>query len=363
MASGNPASGIAVCLVAALGGWAAALLGMPLAWVLAPMAVTAAAAFSGIGILEMQPGRKIGQLIVGSAIGLTMTPAAIRMLIEWFSVMILGALVAIMLTGLLASPFARLARVNLATGFFALTPGGLSEMARMGEQEGAISEFVTVAQALRVAILVSLLPVLLLHFAAVGKSVTGIEPPVLPASAFLCVLAVSGLAVFLVKLMRANNPWMIGGLLGAGLLAGFDLVQGRAPHLPFIAGQYMIGITIGARFKRRNLIGAGRMLIIAPLFILLMSGLLACYALGMHQLTGLPVATAILAASPGGMAEMALTAKILQLNVVLVTAFHFVRSFIVNAYCLQFFRLFRRLGLFKLTEKICDRVGLPRKKG
>lgn len=357
------ASGITVCVLAGLGGCLADWLGLPLAWVLAPMAVTAIAASQGMAILEMQPARKAGQLIVGSAIGLTMTPEAVRLLVEWLPVMILSALMGVMLTGLMASPFARLSRVNLATGYFALTPGGLSEMARIGESEGAVSEYVTVAQAIRVALLVMILPVLLRHLATAGSTVSAGDPPTLTMLVFLGVLAVSGLSVFAVRALRANNPWMIGGLIGAGLIAGFGLVQGRAPYLPFVLGQYMIGITIGARFKRENLRGARRVLAITPVFVLLLSGVLAAFAFVVHLFSSLPAATAILSASPGGMAEMALTAKALYLNVVLVTAFHFVRSIVVNAYGLQFFRLFGRIGLFRLTETLCDRAGLPGKTG
>jgi hypothetical protein len=40
---------------------------------------------------------------------------------------------------------------------------------------------------------------------------------------------------------------------------------------------------------------------------------------------GLPLVTAIVATSPGGIAEMAITAKVLGLGAPVVTAFHFIR--------------------------------------
>jgi hypothetical protein len=41
--------------------------------------------------------------------------------------------------------------------------------------------------------------------------------------------------------------------------------------------------------------------------------------------SGIPIATLVLATAPGGMAEMSLTARNLQLGVPVVTAFHVIR--------------------------------------
>jgi uncharacterized membrane protein AbrB (regulator of aidB expression) len=45
---------------------------------------------------------------------------------------------------------------------------------------------------------------------------------------------------------------------------------------------------------------------------------------------GLPVATMIIATSPGGLAEMTITAQALKISVPLVVAFHLFRVVIVN---------------------------------
>jgi hypothetical protein len=44
-----------------------------------------------------------------------------------------------------------------------------------------------------------------------------------------------------------------------------------------------------------------------------------------------------------------------------VTSFHFVRSFIINAYSSQFYRMFRRIGLFGAAERLMDRLFGPRR--
>lgn len=341
--------------VAAVVGLLASGIGVPLAWVLGPMLTVAAVSLAGFKLPDFQGGRKLGQLIVGSAIGLTMTGEAFGMLTAWAPAMMLTAVVSICVTVLLTVPFARLSRLDTATSFFSLTPGGLSEMAGVGAKEGAKTEVIALAQAVRVALLVTLLPSLLLAFGQDGGASASGSLKALSLPVYVGLLLASFGAVYLVRFLRANNPWMIGALLAAGCAAGFGWVEGRAPEVPFALGQYLIGITIGARFRKENMVGMARILMLVVLSIAAMTMLLFGYAVLLHLTSGLDLSSMTLAASPGGMAEMALTAKALHLNVVLITGFHILRSFVVNAYIHQFYRASQRFGVFGFMEKMLDR--------
>jgi uncharacterized membrane protein AbrB (regulator of aidB expression) len=57
--------------------------------------------------------------------------------------------------------------------------------------------------------------------------------------------------------------------------------------------------------------------------------LASAFALLLSRVTGMHWATAVLATSPGGIAEMALTARVLNLGVPVVTAFHVTRLVVV----------------------------------
>jgi uncharacterized protein len=57
---------------------------------------------------------------------------------------------------------------------------------------------------------------------------------------------------------------------------------------------------------------------------------------------GLPVATMILATSPGGLAEMTITAQALQISVPLVVGFHLFRVVMVNMGTQYFYLLAAR---------------------
>jgi uncharacterized protein len=62
-------------------------------------------------------------------------------------------------------------------------------------------------------------------------------------------------------------------------------------------------------------------------------------------LTGLPWATLVLGTSPGGIAEMAITAKVLQLGVPVVTAFQVCRLVAVLVLAEPVYRWFRPAGV------------------
>ena len=352
---------IAVFVISALTGYVASLTGVPLAWVLGSLVPTALGSIFGVDVFAPKSGRKLGQLIVGTTIGLSLTVAAVEMIATWFPVMLLTALVSILATALLCVPYSRASRVDVPTAFFSLTPGGLAEMARTGEKEGAQREAVAFSQTIRVTLLVCILPSLLLNFGIDGGLPQLSDRTVLPLHQLGFVFAFAGLCVFLVRFTGANNTWMIGGLLGAGILGASGLIEGRVPYVLFALGQFMIGISIGARFKRESLVQLPRVCIMSALFIVFMTAMLFGYALLVHFTTGLDLSSMALSVSPGGLAEMALTAQVLHLNTALVTSFHVVRSFIINAYSPQFYRLFRKIGLFDRVEKVLDKTIGPRR--
>jgi uncharacterized protein len=96
------------------------------------------------------------------------------------------------------------------------------------------------------------------------------------------------------------------------------------------SAQLMFGLVLGARYERA-FFARYRLFIpfalLNSLFIVIAS---VAAAVVLAWAFHLPIATMILATSPGGLAEMTITAQALQISVPLVVAFHLFRVVVVN---------------------------------
>lgn len=96
----------------------------------------------------------------------------------------------------------------------------------------------------------------------------------------------------LARLLRLNNPWMIGALTGAGIAAASGLFVGRLPLPLYWFGQLLIGISIGSRFKREVVLRLPSVFVSSAVFVLILAALLFGYAAFLCWLTGLDLASA-----------------------------------------------------------------------
>ena len=111
------------------------------------------------------------------------------------------------------------------------------------------------------------------------------------------------------------------------------------------AAQVARGASLGTRLTKSFLLSSRRLAIAAVVSSVVLSLLLALIAWGMARLAGLPVPALILGMAPGGMPEMALTAKALELAVPLVLGFHLTRTVLCNLLVGPLHRAGLKLGL------------------
>lgn len=307
-------------------GAAAALgLSLPLPWLLGPLLATGSAAAAGAARPVLPGGRQAGQLAVGAALGLYFTAEVLATMagaLPWMA----ATCVAVFAAGMAgASLLARRARLAPATAFYAAVPGGAAEMAVLGEQSGGDPAVIALAQALRIAAVVTVVPLALALAGAHGADAWA--PRALPASA--AGLARLGLwalgAGAAAQLLRIPNGWLLGPLAASAWLTASGRGASAVPRPVLEAAQLLIGCALGSRF-RRELLRAARVLLPA-LAAAVAQGvlLLAAFAGVAATLSGRSAFTLLLATAPGGIAEMALTARNLQLGVPLVVAFHVAR--------------------------------------
>jgi uncharacterized protein len=322
----NPVLAIALCTVA---GASCAWLRMPLPWMIGPLLAMAACNFSGAELRAPPAGRAAGQIVIGTALGLYFTPVVGREVVEHWPVLFLAALIAIFLGVLGGWVLSRASGVDAKTAFFASVPGGAAEMAILGERFHARVDRIALAQSLRVLVVVILVPFALTYSGAHGSETYVAVSVPFRWQWLLGLLVLAGAAALVLGRLRMPNAFFFGPLAVAIALTVNDLQLSAVPTVLTNAAQVLLGCALGARFERRSLESAPRY--VCAVLVSIVIAILAAAGFGwaVAELSGLSVPSMILAMAPGGIAEMCITAKVLQLGVPLVTAAHVTRVLVL----------------------------------
>ena len=335
--SWRPASWPRVCLTLTIALAAALLcrwLHTPIPWMIGPLLATALVSVLGLRTESWTPFRNSGQWVIGTALGLYFTPAvgalvaslwwAIALGIAW--ALALGLGLAAWLRWLHAGHLVALTPAELrCTTYFAGAIGGASEMTLIAERQGARTDLVAAAHSLRVLLVTVTIP-FALQFGGVSgldtvaQGVRDVQPVGLLALAGLTLLG----ALAMQRLGRAN-PWFMGALVVTMVVTLSGHTLSAIPQSLSNAAQLVIGVSLGVRFTPTFVHTAPRWLASVAFATLVMMGLCAGFGWVLAQLTGLHPVTLLLGTAPGGIAEMAITAKVLQLGVPVVTAFQVCR--------------------------------------
>jgi uncharacterized protein len=312
-------------VLGAAAGWVCSRIGTPIPWMLGPLLAVALLRVAGANVSAMPGGRQIGQWIIGTALGLYFTPAVVREVAGWWPLLAVGAIFAIGLGYVAGVALAHIAAIDRTTGIFASVPGGAAEMAVLGERFGARVDRVASAQSLRLVIVVATVPA---AYALLG--VHGADPYVpgtttFSTGGFALLMAATGLGGLLAKALRLPNAFVLGSLAVAIPLTAMEINLSATPTIASNAGQCLLGCALGARFERDFLTGAPRFVVAVSATVVGAIVISAGFGWLAARLAGLHPATVVLGMAPGGIAEMCITAKVLQLGVPLVTSFHVTR--------------------------------------
>jgi uncharacterized protein len=334
---------IATFAVGLVGGYAARWLHFPLPYMTGALLTTAALALAGVPVRSVWQARAAGQFVTGSAIGTSFTPAVLVTILTLLPMIVLGAAISIAIGAVGALILMRLVKVDARTAFLAAMPGGVIEMANVAMRVGADPLPIMVLQTMRVGLTVSVAPFLATIIAEHGSPHEIARAEVMSWFTIAALMGASflgGLALWLIKL---PNCWFLGSIFTIAIIGALGLIEGRVPDGMLVMAQVIIGVSIGTQYRHEFLTRLLRLLLSSLLtvpYALLATGFLAAlYAL----LLALPVPTMFLALAPGGVAEMALTGKVLGLDAALITGFQLVRILMVTLGAAAACRLFERL--------------------
>ncbi|MDZ4189463.1 MAG: AbrB family transcriptional regulator [Hydrogenophaga sp.] len=306
----------------------------PIPWMIGPLLATSLVSVLGARTESWVPFRNAGQWVIGAALGLYFTPQVGALIVGLWWAIALGVAWALAL-GLGFGAWLRhhhaahlpaLSPAQLrSTTYFASAIGGASEMTLIAERHGARTDLVAAAHSLRVLMVTLMVP-----FALQFWCVQGIDrlPDALSAVQPEGLVWLAGLTLLGAGLMRRlgrANPWFMGALLVSMGLTLSGVVWSAIPTGLINAAQLVIGVSLGVRFTPAFVHTAPRWMASVALASVVMMVLCAAFAWVLAAVTGWHPATLVLGTSPGGIAEMAITAKVLQLGVPVVTAFQVCR--------------------------------------
>jgi uncharacterized protein len=310
-------------------GYLCVWLRTPIPWMLGPLFSLAILRVAGVDVGVPTPVRYGGQWIIGTSLALYFTPQVVREVAGLWYLLLAGAVFAVVVGYVSAVVLARLSGLDRTTALFASVPGGAAEMAVLGERFGARVDRVAAAQSVRILIVVAVIPAIYTM-----SGVHGADPYVQGAknfvpSGFVLLMIATGIGGFVFHRLRVPNAFVLGSLAVAIPLTAMQIDLSAMPQWASNIGQCLLGCALGSRFQRDFLQGAHRFIAAVAISVLVSMLLSAAFGAGLAYASGLHPATLMLGTAPGGIAEMCITAKVLQLGVPLVTAFQVSRLLVI----------------------------------
>lgn len=339
----RPAALLATYLLAIAAGGFAGMTPLPLPWMLGPFFCIAIASLFGMPTGLVPMGRELGQVAIGLAIGIRFTLAMLIATAYMIPAMIVSTLYVIAFTLAAAFVFRALAKVDHVTAFFATAAGGVADMAHVSKQFGGAPSSVAIVHALRVSGVVAIVPIVVV---LIGEHGDYVPPNAGQAGGYLSLAAGLLFAYLVARALKPTplpNPWLVGPILAGMILGISGLLKITVPPLLINIAQIMLGAWLGAQFKRDLLAQLPRVTAAAVATSLFMILCAAAGAFALQAGTGLPYSTSFLSLAPAAVTEMVLTAKLMNLDAEIVSAFHIMRIAIVSSTVLIVFRFYMKM--------------------
>lgn len=325
--------------IALSGALIAKWIGTPIPWLLGSLIPTVIVRVNGGKVRAHHFFRKMGQWWIGIALGLYFSPTTVSILTSLTLPIFLSCLYAI-LAGLAGSWIIyKLSHTDYKTAFFASTIGGASEMVVLAEKNNANRQLTASAHSLRILIVTISLPMAYQFLNVQGHEADFQLTSTFSLEGLLLLLFLTGIVGLIFDRCKIPNAFVIGSVLVTGILTSQDIHLSNLPPYLQGLGQVFIGWTLGSNYYPGFFKQAPRFLLTICLTVVVYIVSAVGMAFIIAYYTDLNFPTTILGLSPGGIAEMAITAKALHLGAPIVTSFQVSRLIFVLLLAEPVFRL------------------------
>ncbi|HET8790588.1 MAG TPA: AbrB family transcriptional regulator [Modicisalibacter sp.] len=306
--------------VGAVGGLVFQLAGLPLAWMLGPLVANLAVSVRGVDVHIPEWLRELFLGVLGLVLGSQVTPALAHRILDWpvsAALLLLG----VFCSTALAAAWYRYCGFDRVSAWFASAPGAMTAMVLMADKVGGDPQRISVAQSLRVILVILILPPLFWAFEDAAPSAA----MSVNQAQDIWLLLVLPLVIPLGRWLRLPTSSLLAPLLVAAMLGIGGVASLQLPDWGMNAMLWVLGSAIGSRFKGLSGKRLGRYVWQAGIATALALAVLAVFAELIHQAVGVPRDVALLALAPGGIGEMAIVAVALGLDPMFVAFHHLLR--------------------------------------
>ena len=326
MSAGRNALRLATTLaVGAGGGLAAALIGLPLPWLLGSALSVAVASLSGVRLHLPNWLRDISFFILGILAGSGVTPEVLDQMALWplsFLIQLVGVAGVIWLTMLFLQHALGWDR---ETAFFASLPGALAFVLATASETKADMTRIVIVQSFRLlALLLVLTPTLAwmqegdgLAAGSARLNGTPLQYAIFLVSCITC--------AWLAHRAKLPGGIILGALLGSALMHAGEIAPVAIPVFVAVPGLVILGAFVGARLRHEDRHAmAGLLPASIGAFVV---GMAVCAAAGVvaHYWLGIDYGRLALAYAPGAIEALTVIAYQFDVDPAYVAAHHVVR--------------------------------------
>jgi membrane AbrB-like protein len=337
---------LAMAATLALGtgsGWLFMHLGAPLPWMLGAMSACAAAAILGAPVQMPGGVRPFVLPLLGVVLGTNFTPKILSHVSGLALSLTAMGFVLIVASWAGMRYYARFAGFDRVTAFFSAMPGGLVDMAVMGEQAGGDIRKIALAHTARLAAIVAIVPFVVQiaeHVLLGPRQATPVTLADAPLSVYFWMVGVAAAGFWAGRLLKLPSYFLIGPLALSALVHGAGVTDFVVPRELVNGAQIVLGCATGCRFAGF----AARQIVTTLAHAFAVNGLVIAFTCAVvwliSPMIGVGFTSLLLAMATGGISEMSLVALALHLDIAFVLIHQLVRLAAVVAIAPIAFRLF-----------------------
>ena len=318
--------------IAAAGGAALGLIGVPAGWLSGSILAVAGASLAGRPMLIPTFLMRAIFVLIGISLGAVVTPETLHGMAT-YPVSIAVLILAMALISIGGAGYLRVIhRWGNVDAYLAAAPGGMSQVLALGAELGGDLRAIAIVQSIRVVVIAVGLPAGLSMLGLVGQApprVTGgLSIGVLDELAIL--VAASTIVAIIAYRIRFPGGLLFGAMLTSAALHGSGLIHAVMPWWVVNTVMVAMGAITGSRFANTplrmllNFVGAAFGSFAVAVTIA------AAFAAVLISVLSLRAAEVMIAFAPGSVDAMMLLTLALNLDPVYVGAHHLTRIFFVS---------------------------------